>query len=181
MRKRSRLVFDSNAAQKDLIKVLVNISNEIISRFFYESTEGLDGDFDLEEAKIKSRNLIASKVVFYAEAIMDSFGTGSLMDKNNPYLQEYIASGQWNPERNDTIIVGRPEGEYENIFGETVTSGGFMAGVNIEGFANVKPPKYTIQNAEKWLLKEDGYIKRYLEIELTNFIGTMGKYFRNVR
>lgn len=60
------------------------------------------------------------------------FGKGSGMSADNPYLQEYIHGGQWNPERSDTAIRGRPAGEYKDLDGIAYTSNGKMAGRNLE-------------------------------------------------
>lgn len=172
------LKIDYEAAYKELVDIILVLSSELINEFHSESTSGMTGDVDLEDARIMG-DMITSKVTFYADAIMQSFGTGSLMDRSNPYLSEYINSGKWNPARYNYAIVGRPEGEYENIYGETGYSSGRMEGINIESFIKPISPTYGIQKAEQWLLKEDGKIRRRLNTEMNIFVSGMSKYFYN--
>ncbi len=183
MVKRSRLVFDSKAAQRDLTKRLIKLTDEIILRFFYEATEGIDEffDIDIEEAELAAGR-IKSRVIFGAATILHSYGTGSLADKSNPALQEYMNSVYFNPARRGMLIVGRPEGFYRNIFGgNDFYSAGKFEGYVMEGrFTDPIKPTYSIQNAEKWLKAKDGYVQRYLDYEIRNFVKSMGKYFRNV-
>ena len=70
--------------------------------------------------------------------LADSFGTGSLMNIiDNPDFKEYFLNkgkeeGQWNPLRHGKKIVGRPEGNYIDIFGIPRHSTGDKAGIVIE-------------------------------------------------
>ena len=65
-------------------RILEEYYNEIYSKMkTQKAKEGLTKMSETEE------NLIRIKIIGDANAIMDSYGTGSTMDKNNPYLQEY--------------------------------------------------------------------------------------------
>lgn len=80
--------------------------------------------------------------------IISSYGTGENRDKSNPFWDEYKASEYFNKKvRTGDAIVGRPYGEYTNIFGQKVTSTGSAEGQ--EGwFSRGIIPSYGIQNAE---------------------------------
>lgn len=109
-------------------------------------------DIDLNDVKIVS-NVISVMVTGGAYAAMDHFGTGSLMDRNNPALPDYMASELWNPARNDYYIAGRPKGYYTNIFGKRMYSAGKREGQNIEFMRDVNPmpPSYALETAARWL------------------------------
>lgn len=104
----------------------------------------------------------SAKIVAYLKAntyvLADSYGTGSLMLKDNPGYAAYKNSGAWNPSRVGNAISGRPEGNYVDIFGRKKYSSGTMEGHNIEGWEmmtgyKIEPavPSYAIQMADKWL------------------------------
>lgn len=105
------------------------------------------------DAEVKaSSGIIFNKVIAYLEAnpaaLADTFGTGSLIDESNPYLQEYFSSGLINPLRKDKRIYGRPAGEYINVLdlhGKPRTSKGKYAGVPIEHIAKPSKPTHAIQ------------------------------------
>jgi len=106
-------------------------------------------------------NVITTAIVGGAWAAMDEWGTGSMMDyQNNPAFEKYMNSGLWNPARHDLARRGRPAGEYVNIFGETKTSKGKLAGVDLERLAREgktsqkflpTPPSHAMQTAARWL------------------------------
>lgn len=173
------LKFDYGSAYKDMVDILLATSNYLIDDFHSQATQGITGETEKEDAELIV-NFITSQVIFYADAIMQSFGTGSLMDRKNPYLAEYINSGRWNPERFTYTIVGRESGSYENIYGETVQSSGRMRGKDLEKKYKPISPSYSIQRAEEWLLKDNGKIKRIIDIETTKFTSNLSKYFYNV-
>lgn len=117
------------------------------------------GIADIEFKKINDRFRIFLKV--NRALLADNYGTGSLMDINNPGFSEYMASKLWNPYRNGIEIVGRGPGEYTNLFGKKVTSKGKFKGRKLEyrkipsengGWVMVKPikPSHTIETAITW-------------------------------
>ena len=105
----------------------------------------------------------SSRIVAYLKAntyvLADSYGTGSLMLKDNPGYAEYKNSKYWNPARRGNAIAGRPAGTYTDVLtGKQRTSSGTMEGENIEGWEmhtgyKIEPavPSYAIQMADKWL------------------------------
>ncbi|OPX46398.1 hypothetical protein CLHUN_02140 [Ruminiclostridium hungatei] len=90
-----------------------------------------------------------------AWAAMDEFGTGSLMDRFNPALKDYVGSSLWNPTRGtDLTIRSRKRGTYTNIFGEQVQSRSNVAGVDLEklgGKFEPQPPSHAIETAMRWM------------------------------
>lgn len=117
--------------------------------------------------------------------LADSYGTGSFMNiKDNPDYQEYRNSSLWNPARKSNKIVGRPEGTYTDIFGNTKYSSGYMKGINLEytkthtGF-QFEPilPSNAIKDANNWLFTT------YLPIAYNNTLKKMNfsKYVIEVK
>lgn len=102
-------------------------------------------------------------IIGYLEAnpavLADAYGTGSLMNiEDNPGFQEYRNSQYWNPARKNKNIVGRPEGNYVDIFGNKKYSWGTREGENLEydrrntGYQiEPIPPSNSIKNADNWL------------------------------
>ncbi len=178
---RTYLSFNSTQAYKDFANELIKLSNRLIKDFRAEAVDGLKykENSKVELATLTENAYITSRAIFHARAILESYGKGSLMDKSNPYLDEYMQSEYWNPLRKGNVIVGRAEGEYIDFFGNPRKSKGKFAGQNVEQWAKPIAPKYTIQNAEKWFLQQHGRIERELTIVINNFISNMGKYFRN--
>ena len=104
----------------------------------------------------------ANTIIAYLKAntyvLADSYGTGSLMLKDNPGYAAYKNSGAWNKYRVGNAISGRPEEDYVDLFGRKRSSSGTMKGRNIEGWKmmtgfKIQPvvPSYAIQMANKWL------------------------------
>lgn len=108
---------------------------------------------------------IAATVVGGAWAVMDEWGTGSLMDTSNPALDRYRHSIYWNPYRGkhgpeDTAIRSRERGPYTNIFGEQQVSRAPRPGINLERLAqegrlrthlHLTPPSHAMHTAARWL------------------------------
>lgn len=172
------LKLDYTRMYQDLVDMVLKLSDELINEFHSEATSGIDGETEIDSPQF-AKDFITAKVTFYADAIMQSYGTGSLMDRKNPYLAEYINSDKWNPERFTYTIVGRESGTYENIYGEEVQTSGKMSGKSVEKKYKPIQPSYSIQRAEQWFLKEDGKIKRRLNVEMQIFISGISKYFYN--
>lgn len=125
-------------------------------------------------------NRESKKIISYLKAnsyvLADSYGTGSLMLKDNPGYAKYKNSDLWNPDRVGNAITGRRAGTYTDIFGRKRSSKGTLKGVNLEGryFGTgyrIKPtaPSYAIQMADKWL--HDTYLPRAYKnaVKATNF------------
>lgn len=184
------LRFNGQKFYDDLYDKLHEAMLNVLDRFFREATDGLspDGKLDSERDGIVelADTYIRAQCSFYANALMDSYGTGSLMDKDNPYFDEYASSGLYNTARGDAPgapILGR-EKEYTNIYGEKVETSGHNRGKNLEGryirdketgklvYIEPREPSYAIQNAEVWLM-QDGrqtYMEREIELTTIRFI-----------
>lgn len=201
------LTFDAQGFYNDLIDELLSAMNDLINEFYREATSRLDseGKADTEIIKASISDItehdsymplgdvpeyITAKCKFYADALMQSFGTGSLSDTGpNSYWDEYTKSELFNKSRNGTYISGRPRGSYKNIYGERQSSWGKFEGENIEGFEfsglfkiEPTPPSYSIQNAERWIIKDGKTkIERRIETVITKFITERASsYFREV-
>lgn len=108
-----------------------------------------------DEAIVDIANIIVASISGGAWAAMDEFGTGSLMDINNPALATYMGSQLWNDARgNDPTIRSRSRGAYTNIFGEQVESKSNVAGIDLEklgGKFEPRPPSHAIETAMRWM------------------------------
>jgi hypothetical protein len=175
------LKFDAESFYKGLCDDLCLAADEIMQNFLDDVSTLKQKDYEFNGTEFKAaENYIVSTCTFYAHSILESYGTGTKMDKDNEYLQDYIGNtlASWNPLRKSYPIVGRAAGEYENIFGDTKTSTGRFAGKEMHRFG-IKPT-YAIQNAEKKLMQENGYATRIIESHLNEYIKTAGNYFYNV-
>ena len=133
---------------------LMQIANEFLddAKSNMNTPEGFDSMQDISPADIEMvAEVMTIRIVGGAWAAMDVFGTGSLMDKDNPALAGYMNSPNWNPSRNSHSIAGRPAGSYTNIFGEQKTSSGNREGQNIEWVFKPEPPSHAIQIAARWM------------------------------
>jgi len=117
-------------------------------------------------------NFITAQVVGGAYAAMDEMGTGSLLDKSNPALPEYMKSEMWNPYRgkhgsDDTAIRTRVPGGID-IFGNPV-KGSKNPGINLEAAGKVTPqvPSHALQTAAKWMCV--GRIQKIWQQSLSSF------------
>lgn len=201
------LTFDAQSFYNDLINELLNAMNDLINEFYREATSGLDSEGKADTEIIKASisdttehdsyiplgdvpEYITAKCKFYADALMQSFGTGSLADTGpNSYWNEYTQSELFNKSRDGKYIAGRPRGSYKNIYGERQSSWGKFEGENIEGFEfsglfkiEPTPSSHSIQNAERWIIKDGKTkIERRIEMIINQFIAKRGSsYFKEV-
>jgi hypothetical protein len=115
------------------------------------TSEGIESLHDDEIKDIAG--VIIAGILGGAWAAMDEWGTGSLMDTNNPALQNYKGSSLWNPSRNDNKIRSRPNSPGQiNIFGASVNGRG-KGGYDLEASGKVtpQPPSHAIQTAAGWM------------------------------
>lgn len=184
------LTFNDEAFFNDLLQVLKEAADECILRFYYDATSSSKHaqEVDLFKAEIDAAaNMISAKCQFYANSIMESYGTGNLMETDNEFLQEYKNSEFWNPNRKLNSIAGRPKGEYINIFGERVESEGSLSHLqditqymkDTYGIDPNRPPKRYIQNAERKLSQgvNGGYVDRTIERYISAFLENATDYF----
>lgn len=180
-----RLYFDSESASKYFTSEMVKTCQDIIDSFRREATSGLENFNDTKiEIPKEVKGFIVSKVFFYADAVMESYGTGSLMDRENPFLQQYISSSNFNRfrDRKNLYIAARKRGEpYTNIYGEKKTGKGNNPGFNLErtGIEKYQPkqPKYTIQRAEDWYIKDSRLINQQIDQSIKKFVKNIGRFF----
>ena len=110
-----------------------------------------EGSRDLTESDVEVlAGAISAQIIGGPWATMDQWGRGSLMDKSNPALADYINSQYWNPTRHDLAIRGRPEGTYTDIFGRTRRSTGKMEGKYLEHVFEPQPPSHAFTAATAW-------------------------------
>ena len=115
----------------ELQSALTAWKNEVIGFMNYnEFKKNANLDYEIQQ---EGKTIIAYlKANTYVLA--DSYGTGSLMLLDNPGYQEYRNSDKWKNARTSNAIVGRPEGDYIDLFGRKRHSSGYMEGHNIEGW-----------------------------------------------
>ncbi len=177
---KKRLHFNRTKAISGYRKAIRQATGQLLEELYadiYDTLKTSEGKADIEKMSEQEENIIRRAVRGYAHAIIDSYGTGSKMDTHrNSGLDEYKQSSLYNPSRKGKAIVGRPKGEYTNIFGETVTSTGKAEGRNIEKFVKPIAPSYAFQRAEVWLIKGDrmGWV---LTQHINQWISGMSQYF----
>ena len=195
--------FDAEGLVQALIQRLILVMDSLMNEFYREAIKGLSPegqeDTEVEKAKyVAVENCITSKCIFYTQAILDSFGTGSLADTSaESYWEEYTQSPSFNEARKTSghpEIVGRKTGTYVDVWGHTRGSSGTQAGKNLEGL-NLKdyntgeyrqvvptPPSHSIQNAEAWMIRDtETKIERRIEMEIEKFLIEEGSnYFVEV-
>lgn len=174
------LEFDGNGFMQALTEKLIEVADNLMKAFFKEATQGsaYSSESKIEPAVLDSvSHMITAKCFFHANAIMESFGVGTGIDTSSEYLSDYINSDLWNPARRSTAVVGRPAGEYTNIYGKQAMSSGRMEGIPIS-FAT-RPAKMFIQKAEAWIMRDGTTkIERTVETEILKFIqDEAGKFF----
>lgn len=143
---------------KNLTVALLQLREELIT----EAKQGMssEGAADLNDGEIKNiAGLITVYIVGGPWAIISEFGTGSLMDESNPFLDEYRNSPAWNPARHDNKIRGRPAGSQQTMFGTREFTGA-APGVDLEKLAKAgvidskylpQPPSKALRTAAAWM------------------------------
>jgi hypothetical protein len=195
------LTFRSDLAMISLVEHVTAASGEIMQWFVNEtrgqgSGSGLSAEgqaaTELNAAELVGTSIIKQQVAFYADAILSSYGTGSLADTSaGSYWSEYKASAEFNPARPGTPIVGRPKGSYIDPWGVTHESSGRNRGRNIEGKyitnedgtrTKITPiaPTMAIQNAEAWLCQAEGRAKRVIAMKMQEWIDGIDRFFVEV-
>lgn len=170
------LKLDYDKCYNALIEKLVILADSLIDEMYTQSTEQMtSGEKDSVEKETAKflEGRIRGQIIYGALALMKSFGTGSQMDRNNPYLKAYMSSPLWNPLRTTTAIVGRGAGEYINILGKQAYSTGARAGQNIESNVKPKTPTNTIIRMEQSYIRGQ---KTKVDTELTR---VLKEFFEN--
>lgn len=180
MTNKAHLRLDSSRAADGLRKAIREAADKCLEDFYAEIQSGMNtakGKSDLQKMSENEENIFRRKVIGQAHAIIDSYGKGSLMDADNPFLAQYRSSPLWNPERNDLAIVGRPKGYYINIFGRKVWSSGRKAGLNVEAKMKPQAPSKAFQRAEAWWCVNNGRINDILNAKISEWIRSAYQYF----
>lgn len=183
----TRLKFNWKALYDDLTARLVEVTNELIDEIYRGVTSKLspDGQIDSEKEEAVYKPLkktITAQCVFYAQAIVESFGIGDKADSSSEsYWREYQNNSPfWNYLRFDKTIVGREKGSYIDMWGQRQKSAGRSPGVptgNKGSYGN-----RAIQAVEAWVIQNgETKIERRLTVEIDKFFqGDMSKYFKQV-
>lgn len=204
------LRFNGQKFYDDLKEELKKTMKALIDEFYRAATSGMGADaradsdnFGVTEDELEHQ--IDAQCAFYADAIIESYGIGSLADIGpNSHWDDYKSSGLLNPLRTGTAIVGRKEGEYTNIWGEPDYSTGTKAGQLLESktktprkffdkskgkWVSIEPkrPTYAIQNVEVWLMQNrETSMERKIEETVIQFIQQVSQnhleyfYYENV-
>ncbi len=181
--KRPTLKFNSAGFVELYKSELMKTTNEIMKSFEKDVKMRLNkakNDIEREESIAEGKNIISAKITAYAQAIIESYGTGSKMDTSNPYLEEYKSSDLWNPARKGLAISGRPAGKYTNILGEEKISSGSMEGKNLEEISplfQARTPTMAIQQAEQWLKENTGYFEHELNLFQQKVFSNINQFF----
>lgn len=116
------------------------------------------GPAEVKAHVIRRKTTLIAYLEANPAALADAYGTGSLMNiTDNPLFKEYRNSNLWNPARTGKTIVGRPAGNYVDIFGRIRKSSGAFEGKPMEGkkFHGSKiepmPPSNSIKIADQFL------------------------------
>lgn len=132
------------AFKAEVREVLVRLYAEIVKN---SPTSEIVSSVIMEVEDL-GKEIIARAFPNHWTAIMHEWGSGSLLDPNNPDLAEYKASEYWNPARSDHYIRGRPKGYYKGIDDQIHYSGGAQEGEVLEGIHyRPIPPKHFVKRA----------------------------------
>ena len=136
--------------KQDIYKLAMSVIyqySETIVRRVKNTYNGfsLEGKAEIDFAAVIALDGVISRISAegYKAQILEH-GKGSLMDKNNPYLSEYMQSELWNPDRRDYDVTGRARGWYKNADGELVYSDGRAKGRSLE---RMRKPEFMPQEA----------------------------------
>lgn len=190
------LHFNDTDMHRDLIMELMyavfEAANDIKFAMMSSASESISDDsaWFIESVNEAEKRIITSGYSMISfqvgaqhwNAFLDNYGTGSLMDKNNPWLQQYISSGYFNKERleHSMAVVGRPAGEYsipdfkEGHGGTTRVSKGRLKGQNLETKINDRTgkPYFIPESPRHWLEKSIEMGQHNLKIRVNRVLET---------
>ncbi|MCR8656934.1 hypothetical protein [Paenibacillus endoradicis] len=127
--------------RNELIKEVISLSELVEEsakaniRYYPEIRNHLRRNLEVLASDVFSMEITAD----YWQAWLEQFGKGSLMAgiQDNPGLVNYMNSELWNRyrSRSSRVVAGRGTGKYKSIDGTIKSSGGRMAGVDLEELA----------------------------------------------
>lgn len=208
------LTFDVDGLAKALIERLIKVMDILMEEFYRDATAGMTqagvSDSERIPAKLtdetiyegyqKMGEFISARCKFYVQAILESFGVGYNADRSaDSYWPEYMQmQGVFNPARQSNRIVGRPSGDYIDIWGKKRHSEGRNVGKDLQTlhlldtltgeYHQVWPsneeswttnPTHSIQQAEDWIIRDtETKVERRIQVEVERFLAEeAGKYF----
>ena len=106
---KAKLKFDYQRATSDLIQLLTKTCDELIEEFYDDArkylTQRAKNDIEIDHATLQmGETNIRAAVAFKGYALLESFGKRRQMDTDNPYLDENMQNGLWNPLRTGSHI-----------------------------------------------------------------------------
>lgn len=174
------LQFNSGLAFQGLRNAVIRAADRCLEGMYAEINQNMRTEAARNAITRLSENeerYFIRKVIGGANAILDSYGTGSKMDESNPTLDEYKQSSLWNPFRTSNAIAGRKKGYYINILGRKVYSSGRKVGMNIEDEHPPREPSFAFQRAERWWFANKSRVTEILNEELSAYFSQMHRYF----
>lgn len=122
--------------------------------------------------------MVTARVTGGVWATMDEWGTGSLMDRSNPAFARYMQSPFFFHGRikQNLARVGRPKGQYRDIFGKLRVSSGGLHDINLETLAKrgtlpatflPTSPSHAFRNAINWMKQRR--FREVLQIAVSTF------------
>lgn len=174
-----QLKFDLARAKYDFYTAVSRAATKCLEEMYsdiYRELATENGRNDLEKLSKNEERYFTRQIIGGAYAVMDSYGTGSEMDDDNPFLSQYINSSLWNPARINYDISGRPKGFYINILGRKRYSSGRKAGRSLEDRFSPQKPSFAFQRAEKWYFAKQSRVNEILTEYIDKYIDGMANY-----
>lgn len=160
-----KLRFNYKLASEEFIDKLINNLKDALESWKNEVENNIDYRIFKKNATArytikKEMKEIVAILKANTYTLADSYGTGSLMDTDNPGLAAYKASDNWNRNRIGNAIYGR-ETDYTDLFNRPRKTSGIYKDTNLEGFEvrkgfKIQPvsPSYAIKTANHWLYEQ---------------------------
>jgi len=179
------LKFDTEKLKKEILSVLQIELETALNQWEEEVKKNLRSDKFKSNATVSHQIMKEGKsILAYLKAnaytLADTYGTGSLMSDDNPWLAEYKAGDYWNDQRKGKEIVGRKEGHYTDIFGNEHYSQGKLAGDPLEGhhtssgeLIEAVAPSKALDIAEEWLYNQwlpQAYSRTVQKVNFADFL-----------
>jgi hypothetical protein len=162
------LTFNDKAFYDDVCKQLVKAVQAALDKL-QNTMQAYSGESKISGAWMNVIKMAEGKIIGYVGndhwwAFIDNFGSGSKLDKSNPWLQEYVESGFFNKERLDFdyAVVSRfghyysPDWIGGDGYKEHTGSGRRTVEgnpINLERLTNPRSgkPYYVPQSGKHWL------------------------------